>query len=104
MKTIAFGTISIIAFAGLAMAGAPEGKALFTAKCSPCHGPNGEGKPAIAKMYGVTQRPLGSKDVQARPDAELKKVVLGGQGKMKPVSGVTEKEADDVVAFLRTLK
>jgi hypothetical protein len=27
-----------------------------------------------------------------------------GKGKMKPVSGVTEKQADDIVAFVRTLK
>ena|ERR1035437_2460399 len=104
MKTIVIGTISLIAFTGLAIAGAPEGKELYTAKCVACHGANGEGKPNIAKMYSVTQRALGSKEVQAKSDADLKKVILTGQGKMKPVSGVTEKQADDVVAFLRTLK
>ena len=55
-------------------------------------------------MLNVTQRPLASKEVQARPDAELKKVILEGQGKMKPIAGVTAKQADDVVAYLRTLK
>jgi len=104
MKTIAIGTISLIAFAGLAIAGANEGKELYAAKCAPCHGANGEGKAAIAKMYGVTQRPLASKEVQAQSDADLKKIIISGKGKMKPVSGVTEKQADDVVAFLRTLK
>jgi mono/diheme cytochrome c family protein len=104
MKTIAIGTISFIAFAGLAIAGAGEGKALYDTKCAPCHGPNGEGKPAIAKMYNVTQRPLASKEVQAQSDAELKKVILAGKGKMKPVAGVADKQADDVIAFLRTLK
>ena len=52
----------------------------------------------------VTQRPLASKEVQARTDEELKQVILKGQGKMKPVAGVTEKQAADVVAFVRTLK
>jgi cytochrome c1 len=47
---------------------------------------------------------LASKEVQARTDEELKQVILKGQGKMKPVAGVTEKQAADVVAFLRTLK
>jgi len=104
MKTIIIGTTSLIAFSTLAMAGVSEGKELFATKCAPCHGQNGEGKAAIAKMYGVTQRALGSKEVQAQSDADLKKVILSGKGKMKPVSGVTEKQADDVVAFVRTLK
>ena len=104
MKTIAIATLSWIVSAGLLYAGAPEGKELFTAKCQACHGANGEGKAAIAKMFNVTMPPLASKEVQAKSDAELKKVILSGQGKMKPVAGVTEKQAGDIVAFLRTLK
>ena len=104
MKTIKIGTISLILAGSLAYAGAPEGKAVYTAKCVSCHGANGEGKAAIAKMFNVTLAPLASKDVQAKSDADLRKVILTGQGKMKPVQGVAEKQADDVVAFLRTLK
>jgi len=104
MKTLTIATLTIIASVGLAYAGAAEGKELFTAKCAPCHGANGEGKPAIAKMMGVTQKPLGSQEVQAKSDADLKKVILEGQGKMKPVAGVTAKQADDIVAYVRTLK
>jgi cytochrome c1 len=55
-------------------------------------------------MFNVTQAPLASKEVQAKTDAQLQAVILKGQGKMKPVAGVTEKQAADVVAFLRTLK
>ena len=104
MKTIAIATLSWIVSAGLLYAGAPEGKELFTAKCQACHGANGEGKAAIGKMFNVTMPVLTSKEVQAKPDAELKKVILSGKGKMKAVAGVTEKQADDVVAFVRTLK
>jgi len=104
MKTLTIATLSLIASVGLAYAGAAEGKELYTAKCAPCHGANGEGKPAIAKMMGVTQKALGSQEVQARSDADLKKVIMEGQGKMKPVAGVTAKQADDIVAFVRTLK
>jgi mono/diheme cytochrome c family protein len=104
MKTIAIGTLTWIVSAGLLCAGAPEGKELFTAKCQACHGANGEGKAAIGKMFNVTMPVLASKEVQAKSDADLKKVILSGKGKMKPVAGVTEKQADDIVAFLRTLK
>jgi mono/diheme cytochrome c family protein len=103
MKTTILATLSLIAFASLSWAGAAEGKEVFTARCMACHGPNGEGKPAIAKMFNVTQAPLASKEVQAKTDAQLQQVILKGQGKMKPI-GITERQAADVVAFVRTLK
>ena len=104
MKSIAIVSLSLIASLGLAYAGAAEGKPLFASKCQPCHGPNGEGKPAIAKMFNVTMRPLGSKEVQARTDAEFKKIIAEGNGKMKAVGGLSGAEVDNVVAFVRTLK
>jgi mono/diheme cytochrome c family protein len=103
MKNTIIATLTLIASAGLSWAGAPEGKEVYTAKCVSCHGTNGEGKPAIAKMFNVTQAPLASKEVQAKTDAQLTEVILKGKGKMKPVA-VTEKQAADVVAFVRTLK
>jgi mono/diheme cytochrome c family protein len=104
MKNTIIATLALVVSAGLSWAGAPEGKEIYTAKCAPCHGANGEGKAAIAKMYNVTQAPLASKEVQAKSDDQLKQVILKGQGKMKPVAGITEKQAADVVAFVRTLK
>lgn len=101
MKTIA---IVFAAACGFAFAGAPEGKAVFEAKCQPCHGPKGEGKAAIAKMYKVEMHPLGSKEIQAKTDEDFKKLVTGGQGKMKPVNGLSDKQIEDVIAFVRTLK
>ncbi len=100
MKTIA---ILIVAACGSALAGAPEGKAVFEAKCQPCHGPRGEGKAAIAKMYKVEMHPIGSKEIQAKTDEDFKKLIKNGQGKMKPVSGLSDKQIEDVVAFVRTL-
>jgi mono/diheme cytochrome c family protein len=104
MKTTVIGTALFIASMGLATAGAPDGKTVFAAKCQSCHGAAGEGKPAMAKMFKVEMAPLGSKDVQAKSDADLKKIITTGKGKMKPVTGMTDKQVDDVVAFMRTLK
>jgi len=104
MKIIVIGSVALFSFVALAFAGAPEGKTVFEAKCQPCHGPTGEGKPAIAKMYNVTMRPLGSKEVQAKTDADFKKIITTGQGKMKPLAGLSDKDVTDVVAFVRTLK
>jgi mono/diheme cytochrome c family protein len=95
--------IGFIAGASLAYAGVPEGKALYDKSCKGCHGAEGKGNPGIAKAMKVTMRPLGSKEVQAKSDADLKKDITQGTGKMKPVASVA-KQADDVVAFVRTLK
>jgi mono/diheme cytochrome c family protein len=103
MKTL-LATMSLAASLGLAYAGAPEGKTVYTAKCQGCHGANGEGKAAIAKMFNVTIPVLGSKEVQGMADADLKKVITDGHGKMKPVGGLDDKQVTDVVAYVRTLK
>ena len=81
-----------------------DGKELYTTKCASCHGPNGEGKAAIAKMFNVTMPALSSKEVQAKSDADLKKVITAGKGKMKPITSVTDAQAGEIVAFIRTLK
>ena len=85
-------------------ADAAAGKDVFLKKCATCHGQNGEGKAALAKALKVEFRHLGSREVQAKSDAELKKITLEGTGKMKPVREFDPKTADDVLAFLRTLE
>ena len=79
------------------------GKAVFTASCKMCHGAQGEGNAAIAKVLKANIPVLGSKEVQSKTDQELKKAIVQGNGKMKPVQGVSDKQAQDVIAFLRTL-
>jgi hypothetical protein len=54
-------------------------------------------------MLKVEMRHLGSKEVQAKPDAKLRKESVEGVGKMKGAA-LAEAEAQNVVAFLRTLK
>ncbi len=103
MKSHAFRTFFLAAvFSAAASAG--DGKALFASKCQSCHGPAGEGKEAIAKMFKVTMLPLGSKEIQAKSDADIKKVITEGHGKMKPVTGLSDAQVTDVIAFVRTLK
>jgi cytochrome c5 len=87
-----------------AFAGPTEGKEVYDAKCKACHGASGQGNPGVAKMMKVEMRALGSKQVQALSDADLKKIVTEGKGKMKPVAGIAAKQVDDVVAFVRTLQ
>ena len=83
---------------------AKAGKEVYTRGCENCHGAAGEGNPKIAKMLNVSMQPLGSAAVQAMSDQQLKDVVLKGMGKMPAVRHVSETEAADVVAYIRTFK
>src|SRR5947209_7801634 len=87
-----------------AAAGAKEGEAVYTARCKNCHGADGSGNPAIAKMMNVTMKPLDSAEVQAKSDADLKAIVTAGTGKMKPVAGIAAGELDNLIAYIHTLK
>lgn len=104
-KTCAFSLVFLLPLLALpsVTGDAAKGKELFSSRCAACHGSSGEGKEAIAKLFNVKLPSLGSKEVQSMEDAVLKKYVLEGKGKMKPVS-ITDQEAADVIAFVRTLK
>jgi mono/diheme cytochrome c family protein len=80
------------------------GQAAFDKSCRSCHGADGTPNAAVAKMLKVDIRDLKSPEVQARSDADLKGVITGGQGKMKPVTAVTGADTDNLVAYVRTLK
>jgi mono/diheme cytochrome c family protein len=84
-------------------ADATAGKAAFDKSCKSCHGPDGAGNPAIAKMFKVEMRDLKSADVQAMSDADLMKIMTDGKGKMKPVASASSSAAD-IVAYMRTWK
>ena len=85
-------------------ADAGEGAKLYGTKCRTCHGPAGDGNPAMARALKVELRPLGSADVQKKSDADLKKDITDGTGKMKGIAGLSAGDVDNMVAHLRTLK
>ena len=81
-----------------------DGKAAFDKSCKACHLSDGKGNAAIGKAMKVELRPLGSKEVQAKPDTELSKNITEGLGKMKPVKSLAPADVKSVVEFVRTLK
>ena len=107
MKKSLFAVLVILIFLGglpvFAAGNAAAGKDPYMKKCASCHGQEGEGKDAIAAMMKIKFVHLGSKEVQAKSDADLKKIPLEGTGKMKPVKDIDDKTAEDIVAFVRTL-
>ena len=90
----------------LAMAAgdATPGKAVYDKACKSCHGIDGTPNAGIAKAMKVTMVHLGDSAVQGMSDDDLKAIITNGKGKMKPTKGVTGKAADDVIAYMRTLK
>ncbi len=106
-KAVVFAVVLIltVAFSGMTAGkgDAAKGKAVYAKRCGTCHGPAGEPKAAVAKMMKVEIPHIGSKEVQAKSDDDLKKVVTAGQGKMKAVTGLSDADVADLVAFMRTL-
>jgi mono/diheme cytochrome c family protein len=82
---------------------AAAGKVVYSNKCMICHGADGSSATGYAKALGLDPAHLGSDHVQKKSDAELKKVILEGSGKMKPVKGLSEIDIDNVIAYVRTL-
>jgi mono/diheme cytochrome c family protein len=104
MRTIMI-TLGLAAAAATAVqaADAAAGKAAYDKSCKSCHGPDGAGNPAVAKMMKVDMRDLKSANVQALSDDDLKKIITEGKGKMKPVASASSSAAD-IVAYIRTWK
>ncbi len=96
-------TLLLAAVALPATLAAADGQPVFNKSCKMCHGPNGQGNPAIAKALQVAIPDLGSAPVQSQSDDALRKVVAEGKGKMKPVRTISGGEVKDVIAFVRTL-
>jgi mono/diheme cytochrome c family protein len=82
-------------------ADAKAGEAVFNRSCKSCHGADGAGNPAVAKMMNVQMRDLKSPEVQSE---DIKAIVTNGKGKMHPVASVTGASLDDVVAYVKSLK
>lgn len=89
---------------GFAAGDVDQGKASFQKRCKMCHGADGAGNPAMARMLKVEFKAMDSEYVQNLGDAEIKNIVVKGKGKMAAVRGVEEPELNDLLAYLRSLK
>jgi len=106
MKGVIAAALLCLSFLPVALIGAGgdavAGKATFKQKCVACHGSDGSGSAAVAKMMKATIPDLGSKDVQALSDADLEKAISQGKGKMPAVKQLTDSDLHNLVAYIRT--
>jgi mono/diheme cytochrome c family protein len=93
--------------AGIALAAdAKNGADVFNKSCKGCHGEGGAApNEMVSKMFGVPIPVLASPEVQAaKSDADIRKAITEGKGKMPAVKSVTGASVDDVIAYIHTLK
>ncbi len=101
----------IAAFLGMTLAiqaastgDATAGKAVYSNKCMICHGADGQGATGYAKAMGLEPAQMSSDRVQKKTDAELKKIILEGSGKMKPIKGLSEVDIENAIVYVRTFR
>jgi mono/diheme cytochrome c family protein len=85
-------------------ADAKAGQPLYEKSCRSCHGIDGAPSAAVAKMMKVEMKDLRDPAVQALSNDAIKKIIVEGQGKMKPVAGISGAAAENVGAYVKTLK
>src|SRR3954449_11989515 len=78
-------SVAFILMAVPAVFAAPDGGALYKAKCASCHGADGGGMTPMGKAMKL--RDLRSPEVKKLTDAELTKVTADGRGKMPAYKG-----------------
>jgi cytochrome c6 len=88
---------------GAMAADAGAGKAVFEKSCVSCHGKDGKGNPAMAKVLGEKGLDLTSKDATQKSDEQLLKVIAEGAGKMPAQKTLSKDEQKQVLTYVRSL-
>jgi cytochrome c6 len=99
-------TVFILAagiLASSASARAQDAPALFKARCSACHGSDGNGNSAMGKTLGAPD--LHSDAVQKQTDVQLIDAITNGVGKKMPAfkDKLTDAQIKSLVAYIREL-
>jgi mono/diheme cytochrome c family protein len=81
---------------------ADAGKAVFEKSCVGCHGADGKGNPAMAKVLGEKGLNIATKDTAQKSDEQLLKVIAEGSGKM-PASKMSKDEQKQALDYVRSL-
>lgn len=96
--------LSFIAVSLSSVAAEEPAKTLYAQKCSSCHGKNGKGNPAMAKMFKVDPSALDltSQAIVAKKEEDLMATTAKGRGKMPAYeSKLKPEEIKSLVRYIR---
>ncbi len=80
-----------------------NGKKIYADKCARCHGVSGKGDGPKAET--MDKRPTDytdKKKMSELADVQLKQVILDGKRPMPAYKNMSDKELEDVIAYIRT--
>ena len=98
--------LAVVAAAMPGVAAEDASKTVFAQKCASCHGKDGKGNPAMAKMFKLEPAALDltSKAVTEKKDEDLIGLTSKGKGKMPAyATKLKPEEIKGLVAYIRTL-
>jgi cytochrome c6 len=79
------------------------GKAIYEKSCVGCHGKDGKGNPAMAKVLGDKGLNLTAKEVTQMSDEQVLKVIVEGAGKMPAQKSLSKDQQNQLLAYVRSL-
>lgn len=102
--------MAIVAVFGLGMGvmssaalAADAGKSLYDKSCVGCHGADGKGNAAMAKVLGEKGLNIVGADTKKKSDDQLLKVLAEGSGKMPAQKSLSKDEQKQVLRHVRSL-
>ena len=78
-------------------------KAIFDKSCVGCHGADGKGNPAMAKVLGEKGLNIVGADTKKKSDDQLLKVLAEGAGKMPAQKSLSKADQKQVLGHVRSL-
>ena len=101
LRNAALMTLAVSLAGAMSMAQS-SGDAIYKAKCQTCHGATGTPSAGMAKMMGI---PAASAPAVKKLSLEqVEAAVKSGQGKMKPISGLSDTQVKAVAQYFKSLK
>ncbi len=94
--------VGVVLMLGLSARSQETSESVFKGKCGMCHGADGAGKTMMGEKLKIPD--LRSPDVQKKPDADLKTIIVKGKDKMPAYeTKLSKDQIDGLVAYIRDL-